>query len=170
MFLCGSDHSWNNMYMLILNFTYPLRCLRVPPGVRVPPVEYHWSKATVRSISNNSYVYALCNRGSIPGRTKIITSISAPGPTSHPPDGHIGLFSGSKSREPEANHSPQSNAEVFSVNIYLHAPTFLHGIMFRKRGNLYLTCCVISQLPQRLFFTVLKYYSAGERESPFPFM
>jgi hypothetical protein len=24
------------MYMLILNFTYPLRCLRVPP------VEYHW--------------------------------------------------------------------------------------------------------------------------------
>jgi hypothetical protein len=24
--------------MLILNFTYPLRCLRVPP------VEYHWSK------------------------------------------------------------------------------------------------------------------------------
>jgi hypothetical protein len=33
------------MYMLILNFTYPLRCLHVPPGVRVPPVEYHWSKA-----------------------------------------------------------------------------------------------------------------------------
>jgi hypothetical protein len=30
--------------MLILNFTCPLRCLRVPPGVRVPPVEYHWSK------------------------------------------------------------------------------------------------------------------------------
>jgi hypothetical protein len=27
------------MYMLILNFTYPLRCLRVPP------VEYHWSRA-----------------------------------------------------------------------------------------------------------------------------
>jgi hypothetical protein len=27
------------MYMLILNFTYPLRCLRVPL------VEYHWSKA-----------------------------------------------------------------------------------------------------------------------------
>jgi hypothetical protein len=24
--------------MLILNFTYPLRCLRVPP------VEYHWSR------------------------------------------------------------------------------------------------------------------------------
>jgi hypothetical protein len=31
------------MYMLILNFTYPLRCLRVPLGVRVPPVEYHCS-------------------------------------------------------------------------------------------------------------------------------
>jgi len=27
------------MYMLILNFTYHLRCLRVPP------VEYHWSSA-----------------------------------------------------------------------------------------------------------------------------
>jgi len=24
------------MYMLILNFVYPLRCLRIPP------VEYHW--------------------------------------------------------------------------------------------------------------------------------
>jgi len=32
------------MYMLILNFTYPLRCLRVPLGVRVPPVEYHCIK------------------------------------------------------------------------------------------------------------------------------
>jgi hypothetical protein len=32
------------MYMLILNFTYPLRCLRIPPGVHVPPVEYHWSR------------------------------------------------------------------------------------------------------------------------------
>jgi hypothetical protein len=38
MFFCSSDHSWNNMYMLILNFTYPLRCLCVPP------VEYHCSK------------------------------------------------------------------------------------------------------------------------------
>jgi len=28
------------MYMLILNFTYPLRCLRVPP------VEYHWASET----------------------------------------------------------------------------------------------------------------------------
>jgi hypothetical protein len=27
--------------MLILNFTYPLRCLRVPP------VEYHWSRMLV---------------------------------------------------------------------------------------------------------------------------
>jgi hypothetical protein len=27
--------------MLILNFTYPLRCLRVPP------VECHWSKGSV---------------------------------------------------------------------------------------------------------------------------
>jgi hypothetical protein len=32
------------MYMLTLNFTYPLRCLRVPPGVRVPPVEYHCNR------------------------------------------------------------------------------------------------------------------------------
>jgi hypothetical protein len=26
---------------LFFKFTYPLRCLRVPPGVRVPQVEYH---------------------------------------------------------------------------------------------------------------------------------
>jgi hypothetical protein len=35
------------MYMLILNFTYPLRFLRVPLGVRVPPVEYHWSRQSI---------------------------------------------------------------------------------------------------------------------------
>jgi hypothetical protein len=28
---------------IFFNFTYPLRCLRVPPGVRVPQVEY-WSR------------------------------------------------------------------------------------------------------------------------------
>jgi hypothetical protein len=33
--------------MLILNFTYPLRCLRVPLGVRVPPVEYHWARGSL---------------------------------------------------------------------------------------------------------------------------
>jgi hypothetical protein len=33
--------------MLILNFTYPLRCLRVPLGVRVPPVEYHCSRSII---------------------------------------------------------------------------------------------------------------------------
>jgi hypothetical protein len=37
--------SWNNIYIYIyiLDFMYPLRCLRVPPGERVPQVEYHWS-------------------------------------------------------------------------------------------------------------------------------
>jgi hypothetical protein len=35
------------MYMLILNFTYPLRCLRVPP------VEYHCSRPfTLFPVSN----------------------------------------------------------------------------------------------------------------------
>jgi hypothetical protein len=43
--------------MLILNFTYPLRCLRVPPGVLIPPVEYHW----YREIG-----YGFDDRGSIP--------------------------------------------------------------------------------------------------------
>jgi hypothetical protein len=37
--------SWNNIY-IFFNFTYPLRCLRVSPGVRVPQVEYHWSRQT----------------------------------------------------------------------------------------------------------------------------
>jgi hypothetical protein len=32
------------MYMLILNFTYPLRCLHVPP------VEYHCSKEELKDI------------------------------------------------------------------------------------------------------------------------
>jgi hypothetical protein len=39
--------------MLILNFTYPLRCLRVPLGVRVPPVEYHWSRLRARLVSDS---------------------------------------------------------------------------------------------------------------------
>jgi len=34
------------MYMLILNFTYPLRCLRVPP------VEYHCPTAILSTIHN----------------------------------------------------------------------------------------------------------------------
>jgi hypothetical protein len=34
--------SRNNIYFF--NFTYPLRCLRVPPGVHVPQVEYHWPR------------------------------------------------------------------------------------------------------------------------------
>jgi hypothetical protein len=37
--------SWNNIF-IFLNFTYPLRCLRVTPGVHVPQVEYHCSKAS----------------------------------------------------------------------------------------------------------------------------
>jgi hypothetical protein len=47
------------MYMLILNFTYPLRCLRVPP------VEYHCPTGTVMGI--------LISIVSIPGlgRTKL---------------------------------------------------------------------------------------------------
>jgi hypothetical protein len=47
MFFCSSDHSWNNMYMLILNFTYRLRCLRVPP------VEYHWFREQVAKCDKN---------------------------------------------------------------------------------------------------------------------
>jgi hypothetical protein len=37
----------NNIYyyyyyvIYFFNFAYPLRCLHVPPGVRVPQVEYH---------------------------------------------------------------------------------------------------------------------------------
>jgi hypothetical protein len=45
--------------MLILNFTYPLRCLRVPP------VEYHWSKARmVFDRQNNGIVGS--NLGLVP--------------------------------------------------------------------------------------------------------
>jgi hypothetical protein len=31
------------------NFAYPLRCLRVPPGVRVPQVEYHCYNGRVQT-------------------------------------------------------------------------------------------------------------------------
>jgi hypothetical protein len=30
-------------------FTYPLRYLRVPPGVRVPQVEYHWCRGFMQN-------------------------------------------------------------------------------------------------------------------------
>jgi hypothetical protein len=52
----------NNKYIIIiiyfLNFTYPLGCLRVPPGVLVPQVEYHWS-----SVSQEGGVVQLALRG-----------------------------------------------------------------------------------------------------------
>jgi len=35
--------------MLILNFTYPLRCLRVPP------VEYHWSRSKCKRNQIHGY-------------------------------------------------------------------------------------------------------------------
>jgi hypothetical protein len=36
-----SDHDYSvfiTKYYFFLNFTYPIRCFRVPPGVRVPQV------------------------------------------------------------------------------------------------------------------------------------
>jgi hypothetical protein len=36
--------SWNNF---LFNFTYPVRCFRLPLGVRVPQVEYHCFKRYV---------------------------------------------------------------------------------------------------------------------------
>jgi hypothetical protein len=43
--------------MLILNFTYPLRCRRVPP------VEYHWSNTTaVPSVGTSLQNYRLTTR------------------------------------------------------------------------------------------------------------
>jgi hypothetical protein len=35
--------SWNIMYIFFNFYVSPKR-LRVPPGVRVPQFEYHWSK------------------------------------------------------------------------------------------------------------------------------
>ena len=34
----------NLKYIFFLNLAYPLDCLHVPPGVRVPPVENHWRR------------------------------------------------------------------------------------------------------------------------------
>jgi hypothetical protein len=51
----SSDHSWNNMYMLILNFTYPLRCLRLPP------VEYHCLRPLGYWDRQNIKLYTILN-------------------------------------------------------------------------------------------------------------
>jgi hypothetical protein len=51
------------MYMLILNFTYPLRCLRVPP------VEYHCSTST-------AHLFWLCHFFHSQDETRVQSSIS----------------------------------------------------------------------------------------------
>jgi hypothetical protein len=84
--------------MLILNFTYPLRCLRVPLGVRVPPVQYH------------------CSRFRFPAGLGILlftaASRTALGPTQPPIQWVPGALSlGVKRPEREPDHSP-SSAEV----------------------------------------------------------
>jgi hypothetical protein len=45
---------YHEIIYIFFNFTYPLRCLRVPPGVRVPQVEYHWCIGPRRRISTLS--------------------------------------------------------------------------------------------------------------------
>jgi hypothetical protein len=50
--------------MLILNFTCPLRCLRVPP------VEYHWSREY--RLSNASSVLQLAKNSPLPMESKIL--------------------------------------------------------------------------------------------------
>ncbi|KDR16462.1 Synaptic vesicle membrane protein VAT-1-like protein-like, partial [Zootermopsis nevadensis] len=48
-----------------LNFTYPLRCLRVPPGVRVPQVEYHWSRPVVFNLGGLNFQDLMVRQGAI---------------------------------------------------------------------------------------------------------
>jgi hypothetical protein len=55
------------MYMLILNSTYPLRYLRVPPGVRVLPVEYHWDRRLGGPQSRSGYGGEEKNSQPLPG-------------------------------------------------------------------------------------------------------
>jgi hypothetical protein len=85
--------------MLILNFTYLLRCLRVPP------VEYHWARQWD-------------DRGSNPGEGMgvfLFDTASRPalGSTQPPTQWVLGPLSlGVKWPGREANHSPPSSAEV----------------------------------------------------------
>jgi hypothetical protein len=87
--------SWNNIHICFY-FTCPLRCLRVPPGVRVPQVElnttdlmhwrYHsqWKNVTsVNSPSRNGCANSdmpSLNKQEVLGRTNRILSLIRHGP------------------------------------------------------------------------------------------
>jgi hypothetical protein len=43
--------------MFLFNFTCPLRCPRVPPGVRVPQVEYHCPTVRFTTAFTQSHTY-----------------------------------------------------------------------------------------------------------------
>jgi hypothetical protein len=57
----GPDYSVFIMKQSFLfsNFTYPLRCLREPPGVSVPQVEYHCSRPSSLLVSEHAHVFIL---------------------------------------------------------------------------------------------------------------
>jgi hypothetical protein len=54
--------------ILFFNFSYPLRCLRVPPRVRVPQVEYQWIRARPLPFKSLSTLKALLNNPQFPAR------------------------------------------------------------------------------------------------------
>jgi hypothetical protein len=59
--------SWNNIF-IFFNFTYPLRCLRLPPGGCVPQVEYHWYRAYAIYVLGSSPDLSLTKIETLPFR------------------------------------------------------------------------------------------------------
>jgi hypothetical protein len=63
--------SWNNIDILFFNFTYLLTCLRIPPGVWVPQLEYHWVRQRNASTDLRRQLLCICNKRSTPVRDAV---------------------------------------------------------------------------------------------------
>jgi hypothetical protein len=93
--------------------------------------------------------YGLDIPGSIPGsvRFSLLHSVQT-GSGAHPASYPMGTGDslpqeggGVQRQGYEAHHTPPSSAEVKKVELYLHSPICLHGIVFNKtQAQLYLTC------------------------------
>jgi hypothetical protein len=67
-----------------------------------------------------------------PSRVKNFLHVIQTGSGAHPashPMGTGALFPGVKRQKREADHSPATSADQENVDLYIHSPTRLHGVM-----------------------------------------